>query len=396
MEAVALEKGFAPEPPAVAGEPAWLATLRREAFARFEAIGFPTAKDEAWRYTGLQSVTETPWRRGSGSARLARPLPEGARVLEAVDGQAALSRVVPFTQNAFAALNTALFEQPLVLEILPGAVLSEPIEILIEAAVPGTPEVAYPRILVLAGERSESAVVERYVSTGKVLTAAVTEIALSPGAILEHTKLQEEGPEARHVHVLGVRQERGSRFTSHNIALGAALARTELSTVLAGEGAECVLNGLFLGRGRQHLDNRTVIDHATPHTTSRELYKGVMDGASRGVFHGTIVVRPDAQKTDAVQTNKNLLLSREALVNSTPALEIFADDVKCKHGSTTGQLDAAALFYLRSRGIGEAEARALLTWAFAADVAEKIRVPDVRQRVERELGRRLPGSGGPS
>ncbi len=395
MEAIALERGFAPEAPAFGSDPAWLAALRREAFARFEALGFPTAKDEAWRYTGLQSVTETPWRRGSGSARLARPLPKGARVLGAVDGEATLSRVAPFAQNAFAALNTALFEQALVLEILPGAVLSEPIEILIEADVPGTPEVAYPRILVLAGERSESAIVERYVSAGKVLTAAVTEIALSAGAILEHTKLQEEGPEARHIHVLGVRQERASRFTSHNVALGSALARTELTTVLAGEGAECALNGLFLGRGRQHLDNRTIIDHATPHTTSRELYKGVMDGASRGVFHGTIVVRPDAQKTDAVQTNKNLLLSGEALVNSTPALEIFADDVKCKHGSTTGQLDAAALFYLRSRGIGEAEALALLTWAFAADVAEKIRVPDVRQRVERELGRRLPGSGGP-
>src|SRR5689334_24611398 len=147
------------------------------------------------------------------------------------------------------------------------------------------------------------------------------------------------------------------------------------------------MNGHCLGLRAQHLDNHTIIDHAKPHTSSREIYKGVMDGASRGVFHGTILVRPGAQKTDAIQTNKNLLLSREALVNSTPALEIFADDVKCKHGSTTGQLDALALFYLRSRGIGEAEARALLTQAFAADVAERLRVPAVRDAVAQELAR---------
>jgi Fe-S cluster assembly protein SufD len=290
-------------------------------------------------------------------------------------------------------LNTALFEDALVLEIRPGAVLAEPIEIRFDAGDSKTPETIYRRVLIVAGERSEAAVVETYAGAGLTFTNAVTEIALFPGAVLEHTKLQEEGLEARHVHALAAIQSRSSRFTSHNVALGSALARTEISALLAGEGAECALNGLFLGRGKQHLDTRTLIDHATPHTTSRELYKGVMDGASRGVFHGTIVVRPDAQKTDAVQTNKNLLLSPEALVNSTPALEIFADDVKCRHGSTTGQLDAAALFYLRSRGIGEAEARGLLTWAFAADVAERIRVPGIRRRVERELGLLLPASG---
>jgi len=163
--------------------------------------------------------------------------------------------------------------------------------------------------------------------------------------------------------------------------------------VLDAEGAECALYGLFVGRGSQHLDTHTTIDHAKPRGTSRELYKGILDGSARGVFHGKILVRPDAQKTDAVQTNKNLLLSREALVNSTPALEILADDVKCRHGSTTGQLDAAALFYLQSRGIGAAEARALLTWAFAADVAERIPVASVREDVERELGRRLSRPG---
>jgi len=403
MEAIAAEKveksagsgpRFVPERAEFPGEPGWLGALRREAFGRFESLGFPTPKDEAWRYTGLQTITEIPWTRGAWAPRLAKPLPSGARLLTPDRAEGRLGRIVPFEKNAFAALNTALFESAgaLILEIAPGAVLAEPIEIVIDAGAPDSAEAAYPRVLILAGERSESSVVESYVGSGRTFTNAVTEIALAPGAILEHTKLQEESLEARHVHTVAVQQARGSRFTSHNVALGSALARTDLSAILGGEGAECALYGLFVGRGRQHLDNRTVIDHATPHTTSRELYKGVMDGASRGVFHGTIVVRPDAQKTDAVQTNKNLLLSREALVNSTPALEIFADDVKCKHGSTTGQLDAAALFYLRSRGIGEPEARALLTWAFAADVAEKIRVPSIRRRVERELGQRLPGA----
>ncbi len=397
MEAIALEKArtFVPEAPAFAGEPEWLGALRRDAFARFEELGFPTAKDEAWRYTGLQPITETAWRRVERAPRLAAAPPKGVRVTplsEAFGAEAHLARLADPRVSPFAALNTALFSGALVVEIERGAVVEEPIEILFDTGAPVGPEVVYPRVLVLAGERCEARIVETYAGAGRSFTNAVTEIVLFPGAVLEHTKLQEAGLEARHVHAVAVSQARGSRFTSHNVALGAALARTELTTVLAGEGAECALYGLFVGGHRQHLDNRTVIDHAAPHTVSRELYKGILDGAARGVFHGTIVVRPDAQKTDAVQTNKNLLLSREALVDSTPALEIFADDVKCRHGSTTGQLDAMALFYLRSRGIGEAEARALLTWAFAADVAEKIREPRVRQRVEHELGLRLPGA----
>ena len=194
------------------------------------------------------------------------------------------------------------------------------------------------------------------------------------------------------MHFLAGRVARSGRLVSNNVSIGGSLARTDISAVIAGEGAEAALNGLFLGRGAQHLDNHTTIDHAMPHTSSRELYKGIMDGASRGVFHGTILVRPDAQKTDAIQTNKNLLLSREALVNSTPVLQIFADDVKCKHGSTTGQLDEAALFYLRARGIGQSEARAFLTRAFAADVAERIAAGEVRAEIDREIGERLGGA----
>jgi Fe-S cluster assembly protein SufD len=222
---------------------------------------------------------------------------------------------------------------------------------------------------------------------------AVTEISVGDGASVEHSKIQRESSDAFHVQTIAAGLDRGSQFTSHNVALGAALARTDIGVVFGGEGGDCTLNGLFLGDGDQTLDTHTIIDHAKPHCTSRELYKGILDGRSRGVFHGTILVRKDAQKTDAFQTNKNLLLSKDARVHSTPALEILADDVKCRHGSTIGQLDAAALFYLRSRGIGEEDARALLTWAFASDVAARLTVPEVRAEVERALGLRLPGAG---
>jgi Fe-S cluster assembly protein SufD len=219
----------------------------------------------------------------------------------------------------------------------------------------------------------------------------VTEVILGEGAVLEHYKVQRESLAAFHVQTIQVSQGRASNYISHNLCLGSALARTDWNVVFEGEGGECALNGLFLAGGSQHMDNHTLIDHAVPHCASRELYKGILDGRARGVFHGKIIVRPNAQKTDAMQTNKNLLLSREALVNSTPALEILADDVKCRHGSTIGQLDANALFYLRSRGIGERQARALLTYGFAADVAGRIRIPAVREEIEKALGLALTG-----
>jgi Fe-S cluster assembly protein SufD len=405
MEAVAVEKGFAPDLASAGrprpGEPAWLADRRRGARERFEGDGFPSARLEEWRYTNVGPIVETPWRGDANASapevragsdapgvrvlRLAEALAEMPAELERAYGLVAGEGV-----NAFAALNLAIAEQVAVVAIAPGAVVPAPIEIFHGEPSPGA--AAYPRCLVLAGERSEAAVVERFEGEGTFFRDAVTEIALGDGAILTHAKLQQEGPRASHVQTISVRQARGSRFASENLAFGARLARTDLTVVLDGEGAECRLDGLFVGGGAQHLDNHTTIDHATPHGASRELYKGILDGRARGVFHGKIVVRPHAQKTDAMQTNNNLLLSREALVNSTPALEIFADDVKCRHGSTIGQLDAAALFYLRSRGIGEAEARALLTWAFAADVADRVRIPALRAEIARVLGVRLGGA----
>ncbi len=383
-----------------AGEPQWLADLRHAAAARFGELGFPTPKVEAWRYTGVGPIVSIPWvlaRTGQGQPAIdAVALPRGVRVARLNDllrgpepMRRRLARTACLRSSAFGALNTAFFEDILVIDIAPDAIVESPIEVRYHSPGFPVPAVSYPRCLVLAGARSQAAIVEHWTGTGTYFQNAVTEIAVEEGAVLSHSKLQQESIAAFHVQWLAVEQARASRFVSHNVALGASLARTDIEVVLAGEGAECELNGLFLGSGAQHLDTHTTIDHARPHGVSRELYKGILDGRARGVFHGRIVVRPDAQKTDAMQTNKNLLLSRGALVDSTPALEIFADDVKCRHGSTIGQLDAAALFYLRSRGIGEQEARQLLTYAFAADVADRIEVETVRNAVLDALGLRL-------
>ena len=381
---------FAPRPLPTAGDPGWLRERRDSAFSRFRDLGFPTPHDEAWRYTGVQPITGTDWQPSDCAWELASPAPAGVRIRPLAQAlTAAESRLACLLDgdgHAFAALNTALFRDATIVEILPGAVVKDPIALALRRRGTRTDGVFSPRLLVLAGERSEARIVQTFAGEGRAFVNGVTEIAVAEGAILEHTLLQQESRDTLHVHSIAARQARASRYTSVQIALGAALARTDLGVRFEDEGAECELFGLFVGGGSQHLDLHTSIDHAKPRCTSRELYKGILDGSARGVFHGTILVRKDAQKTDAVQTNKNLLLSRHALVNSTPALEILADDVKCRHGSTTGQLDANALFYLRSRGIGEDAARALLTWAFAADVADRIRVAPVRAEVERALG----------
>ena len=407
------------------GEPPWLQKLRRDAFARFQELGFPTPKMESWKYTSAAPIANTLFRFADGRGHAAvqpsptshsrlvfvngrfrrelstLPAPETLRVSSLREALASrpqalephLARYADFQSQAFTAWNTAFFEDGAYLEIPSGVIVKEPIELLFSSEPGADPTMAHPRNLIVAGPHSQATIVERYSGNGGTsLTNAVTEVVLADGAVLEHYKVQAEGPSAFHVQTLQVRQDRASSFTSHNLALGAALARTDLNVMFAGEGGECALNGLFVGGAAQHLDSHTWIDHVQPHCSSRELYKGILDGKARGVFHGTIIVRPGAQKTDAMQTNKNLLLSREALVNSTPALEIFADDVKCKHGSTIGQLDDNALFYLRSRGIGEGEARALLTYAFAADLAGRIRIPAIRAEVEKILGLRLAGA----
>jgi Fe-S cluster assembly protein SufD len=416
-------------------DPAWLRPIRSAAMARFVERGFPTTREEAWRFTSVAPIARTAFRRpgrgelgGPAASALAglrlaghpgsevvfvngRHAPElstvasdGTQVLglgEALarDGQrieAHLARVSGPDQNVFADLNAAFIEDGACVFVEPGRRETAPIHLVFLSTNPaGDPTVSHPRVLVVAGRGSQAQVLESYGGPdGQAwFTNAVTEVVVGDGAILEHTKVQREGLSAFHVATLAATLGRDARFSSHLVSLGGALVRNDVNVVFDAEGGECVLNGLFMATGTQHVDTHTRIDHAKPHGTSRELYKGILDGRARGVFDGKILVRQGAQKTDAHQTNRNLLLSKEALVDSTPALEILADDVKCKHGSTTGQLDPAALFYLRSRGIGEAAARSLLTYAFASDVVRQVPVEAIRASLDRHLRSQLGGLG---
>lgn len=405
-------------------DPEWLVEIRRDAMERLTEIGFPTTRQEEWKYTNVAPILKTAFVAApeEGPRRVEEPREgtqlvfvngrhapdlssaprDGAQVgslrqLLATEPELARPHLAKIARegNAFAAANAAFLEDGAFVRIPKGAAVPEPIQLVFLSEPVFGPTLSHIRNLIVAEPGSQASVVETYIGTAGELyfTNAVTEVALGDGAILDHYKLERESTSAYHVATMEVLQQRDSRLASHSMTFGGALVRNDLNVRLAAEGADCTLNGLFVGSGNQHLDNHTLIDHAKPHGTSRELYKGIMDGKSRGVFHGKIIVRPDAQKTDAMQTNKNLLLSKEALVNSTPALEIFADDVKCRHGSTIGQLDAGALFYLRSRGIGEREARDLLVYAFASDVSSRIRIAPLRALVEEHLGLRLPGGG---
>ena len=406
----------------------WVAECRRRGYRRFLELGVPTARMEAWRFTNPAALARTPFRAATPvSPEMARPLlpaplaptrfvfangffsrelstatsPPGISVTglarSLAEDPEPLRPYFEFddTAAAFESLNAGFLQDGAVIRVAAGAVVTQPVEV-VHLSLPGHgPTAAHPRTLVLAGAHSQASILETYAGGrgDATWTNAVTTISCGEGAVLEHSNLQQESDSAFHVHAIRATQERASNFVSHNVALGSGFARTDLSVRFVGEGGECTLNGLFIGAGTQHLDTHTVIDHAQPRCVSRELYKGILDGRARGVFDGKIIVRPGAQKTDAIQTNKNLLLSREALVDSTPALEIFADDVKCKHGSTIGQLDATALFYMRSRGIGETEARTLLTYAFAADVADRLKIPALRSRVESHIRSRLSAAG---
>ena len=244
--------------------------------------------------------------------------------------------------------------------------------------------VSHPRTLIFLGAGSEAKIVESYIAIdgGTYFCNAVTELVCEADSRADHYRLQREGEAAFHTGTLEATLERGAHLTAHAVTLSGSLVRNDVHVSLNGEGAECVLNGLYLAGGRQHVDNSTAIEHVKPHASSFELYKGILDGASHGVFNGKIVVHKDAQKSDARQVNKNLLLSENAVVNTKPQLEIYADDVKCSHGSTIGQIDADALFYLRSRGLGLDEARSLLSFAFAADVVGRITIDSLRQGLD--------------
>jgi Fe-S cluster assembly protein SufD len=405
-------------------EPAWLARARKESFEVFAARGFPASNEEAWRFTSMAPLAAlafplarldeangearpllerqllSDWKRhelvfvnGRLSSDLSSvgALPGGVVVTSLADAietdgdlvAEAISRAsLGEAATVFTHLNQALFTDGAFVHIPEGTVLADPVHLVFLTTGP-EPAMAHPRNVIVAGKGSEACVVESYAGRpGSVyFVNATTNAVVGEGAVLDHYRLQQDSESAFHVASLGFVQARSANLGNHSIALGARLARNDIRVLLDGEGSDLSLNGIYMVRDEQHVDHHTLIDHKEPRCTSRELYKGILADRSSGVFDGRIIVRPDAQKTNAQQTNKNLLLSEEALVNTNPQLEINADDVKCAHGATIGQLDADALFYLRSRGIGLSEARQILTRGFLSDVSERIRVAAVREVV---------------
>ncbi len=360
----------------------WVKELRERAFARFAELGFPTTKNEEWRFTNVAPIARTNFRTVPAGWLVSHG--DAVKRLTIEEAQPHLGRYAAFDQNPFVALNTAFLDGIVMLRVPAGAVVEKPIEITYNVESNGAPAAVHPRTLILVGANAQCTIVETYKGTGTYLTNAVTEIEAADGAVVDHYKVQQESVQAYHVATMQVVLGRSTNFSSHSISLGGALVRNDVGAVLS-EGTEATLNGLYLVNGTQHVDNHTVIDHAKPHGTSHEIYKGILDGSAHAVFNGRIMVRKDAQKTDSKQTNKNLVLSDDAVIDTKPELQILADDVRCTHGATIGQLDAEAMFYLQSRGIGRAEARNLLTYAFAQDIVDRIKVQELRDSLERFL-----------
>ena len=397
--------------------PSGYADLRRRAMDRFRKLGLPTTKDEEWRFTSTREIAESAFdfcgpdvsvslddvdeaAKGDGprlvfvngrfSERLSDygSLPSGIIVANIADkSDDRVGSIAEFDDAAFVALNTALFEDGYFVRVPKGMI----VETLIYAIFVSTEGAASnPRNLLILEENSQATIIESYVGMGgKSFTNAVTEGFIGDGAVLEHAKLQLGSEEAIHITTQQWTQDRGSNTKSTTVTLGGALVRNDTNSILDGEGCESTINGLYVTRGEQHVDNHSRLDHAKAHCPSHELFKGVLDDKSSAVFNGKIIVRPDAQKTDSKQSNMNLLLSDDAVINTKPQLEIFADDVRCTHGATIGRLDSDAMFYLRSRGIPEHEARNLLIYAFASDVIDRIRVPELAERLEKMLFERF-------
>ena len=416
-----------------AEEPPWLAAHRDEARRAFAERGLPTTRDEEWRYTSLAPLAElaldpsgvfAPDRARLES--LASPLfacslfvfangravpelsaspvlPGGSRCDSlaslfadgASDVASRLGRQLDLKAHPFAALNAASLVDGAAVHVSRDSRVPEPVHLVF--AHGGRGEACHPRTLVVAEAGSELILVQDHVSAGEApgFTNAAIEVHVGAGAAVQLVLLQRE--QAQHVHVanLQVRQERDSRFSAHTLSLSGRLVRNDLGVVLAGEGAECSLDGLSLAGGESVLDHHTEVDHAVPHTISQELYKGVLGGAARGVFRGRVIVRPGAQQIRAAQSNPNLLLGARAEVDSKPQLEIYADDVQCSHGATIGRLDEDALFYLRSRAISESRARELLTGAFANEVLERLPGQGLAAGLEDAVGQSLRGLGSP-
>ena len=407
-----------------------LHTIRKEAIAKFTEIGFPTTHDEEWKYTDVSPISRMEFKpileqkttgltqedierlsfgipnvlvlvNGRFSKELSKlsGLPKNIRAGSLADAlrsggamlEQHLTRHARYDENAFIALNTAFLIDGAFIHIPEKMILSEPIHLLFISTENAEPFVSHPRNLIIAEKSCQATILESYVSVGgsTYFTNTVSEIVVSENAVLEHDKFQMESEQAFHVATINAHQDRNSTYTQHVITMGGLLTRNNITSVLDGEGIESTLNGLYLGTADQHIDNHTVIDHAKPHCNSHELYKGILSGKSRGVFNGKIFVRKDAQKTDAKQTNKNLVLSDEASIDSKPQLEIFANDVKCTHGATIGQLDDEAIFYLRSRGVDFAKARDILIFAFASDVVDRLKIEPLRDHLHKLIHDRL-------
>lgn len=406
----------------------WLRALRSRAVASVEQHGFPTPRNEDWHFTNPAPITEAslePMQPAAGAlteAEVARvaispagwarlvfvngrhaphlshvgQLPDGVRLMSLASAlleeptlvEQHLGRVARFEEQAFAftALNTAFMQDGVFLSVPANVTVETPIHLVFITDARGNGGMAHPRNLFVIGQHARATVVEQYATTagGTYLTNTVTEAVIGDGATLTHHKLQREGRDAFHVGHIESTLGRDAHYVSFAFATGAALARSNIYTTLAGAGCGATLNGLYMLDGTQVSDHQTRIEHAEPNCYSREHYKGVLDDASHGVFNGKVYVHAIAQKTDGKQTNNTLLLSPEARIDTKPQLEIFADDVKCTHGATVGQLDDRMAFYLKSRGIGAAAARQLLTYAFAADVLETIELEPLREALERE------------
>ncbi|MEP6918042.1 MAG: Fe-S cluster assembly protein SufD [Acidobacteriota bacterium] len=409
------------------GGPRWLQDLRDRAASRFVALGFPTVRDEDWRFTNIAPIAAGEIRPVGADAAHAteaelsqylysdaahrivivngrfvpelsrtQRLPAGVRagslaaaVTEQADVvQRYLGQLAEFGARAFTALNTALASDGAYLYIPDGVVLEQPLHILfVTTAAAAGAGMTSARALVVAGERSQSHIVETFVGPQDTtyFTNAVTEVFAGENAVVDHYKVQQEGLQAFHIASMHVHLGRSSNFSSHSFSLGGRLVRNDAIAILDGEAAECTLNGLYLADGDRVVDNHTSIDHAKPHCPSHEIYKGILGGKAHAVFNGKIIVRQDAQKTNAKQTNRALLLTDSASINTKPQLEIFADDVKCTHGAAIGQLDEDAIFYLRARGLTYAEARDMLIHAFAGDILNRITIEPLRLAIEAEL-----------
>jgi Fe-S cluster assembly protein SufD len=410
--------------------PTWLRELRQAGIERFAAVGFPTTRQEEWRFTDIAPLIQTPFTLpasrkprvsgeavenilgGSAGVRLVfvdgafrselsvvKDLPSGVKVgslgdaLRQDGGLLAghLGKYAGIDRNPFTALSAAFLRDGAFVHVARGVSVERPIYLVFLASRAAQGHIIHPRNLVVLEREAQAAVVEMYATLDDAqhLTNAVTEFVLEEGARGAHVRIQREGTNAFHMATSQSHQRKDSRFSSCSLAFGAGLSRHDINAVLDGTGAELLLNGLSVLAGGQHVDYHTTIDHAQPHCESHELFNGILADHARGVFNGRIIVRPGAQQTDSKQSNNNVLLSETARADSQPQLEIYADDVKCTHGATIGPLDPNALFYLKTRGVGAGAAAQLLTYGFAADVVSRIGVPEVRERLDRLVRTRL-------